>query len=125
MRNPAEFLRAQNLHRQERAGGRSALLRRAEPGTLTKGQTGGCVPRWGAGFKIALKQNFNRTVNTFTHTTCLPLESNTITLDPEAKDAWGLPALRVTYKSHPDDFKTLTFLRDRSLELLDAAGAVR
>ena len=83
------------------------------------------VPRWGAGFKKALKENFNRTLTVFSHTTCLPLESNTITLDPEAKDAWGLPALRVTYKSHPDDFKTLSFFRDRSLELLDAAGAVR
>jgi choline dehydrogenase-like flavoprotein len=83
------------------------------------------VRRWGAGFKKALKENFNRTVTIFGHTTCLPLESNTITLDPEMKDAWGLPALRVTYKSHPDDFKTLSFFRDRSLELLDAAGAGR
>jgi len=33
--------------------------------------------------------------------------------------------LRVTYKSHPDDFKMLSFFRDRSLELLDAAGAIR
>ena len=83
------------------------------------------MPRWGAGFKKALKENFNRTLTVFSHTTCLPLESNTISLDPEAKDAWGLPALRVTYKSHPDDFKTLGFFRDRSLELLDAAGAGR
>ena len=83
------------------------------------------VPRWGAGFKKALKENFNHTVTVFGHTTCLPLESNAITLDPGMKDAWGLPALRVTYKSHPDDFKTLSFFRDRSLELLDAAGAVR
>jgi len=83
------------------------------------------VPLWGAGFKKALKENFNRTVTVFSHTTCLPLDSNTITLDPEVKDAWGLPALRVTYKSHPDDFKTLRFFRDRSLELLDAAGAGR
>jgi len=83
------------------------------------------APRWGAGFKKALQENFNRTVTIFTHTTCLPLESNNITLDPEAKDAWELPALRVTYKSHPDDFKTMSFFRDRSLELLDAAGALR
>jgi choline dehydrogenase-like flavoprotein len=83
------------------------------------------VPRWGAGFKKALKENFNRTVTIMTHTTCLPRESNSITLDPGVKDAWGLPALRVTYKSHPDDFKTMNFFRDRSLELLDAAGALR
>ena len=60
-----------------------------------------------------------------THLTTLPLESNTITLDPEVKDAWGLPALRVTYKNHPDDLKNMEFFRDRALELLDAAGAVK
>jgi len=82
------------------------------------------TPRWGAGFKRALSENFNRSVTIFGHTTCLPLESNTISLDPDVKDAWGLPALRVTYKSHPDDFKTLDFFSARSLELLDAAGAL-
>jgi len=83
------------------------------------------TPRWGAGFKKTLRENFNRTVTVFGHATCLPLESNTISLDPEVKDSWGLPALRITYKSHPDDFKTMSFFRDRSLELLDAAGAIR
>jgi choline dehydrogenase-like flavoprotein len=40
------------------------------------------------------------------HLTTLPIESNTLTLDPDIKDAWGLPAIRVTYKNHPDDLKT-------------------
>jgi choline dehydrogenase-like flavoprotein len=70
-------------------------------------------------------ENFNRTVTIFTHNTCLPLESNSISLDPELEDAWGLPALRVTYKSHPDDFQTMKFFSDRCMELLEAAGAVR
>jgi choline dehydrogenase-like flavoprotein len=83
------------------------------------------VPRWGAGFKEGLQRNFNRTLNVFAHTTALAVESNTITLDPEVKDAWGLPALRVTYKNHPDDLKTMSFFRDRALELLEAAGAIK
>jgi choline dehydrogenase-like flavoprotein len=82
------------------------------------------TPAWGAGFKRALRENFNRTMHVFTHTTCLPLETNSITLDSEVQDAWGLPALRVTYKSHADDFATMNFFRDRSMELLEAAGAV-
>ena len=41
------------------------------------------------------------------------------------KDAWGLPALRLTYKDHADDLKTMQFFVDRGLELLDAAGARR
>jgi len=81
------------------------------------------APRWGAGFKQALKQNFNHTLNVYAHTTALALESNSITLDPNLKDAWGMPALRVTYKSHPDDLANMAFFRDRALELLEAAGA--
>jgi choline dehydrogenase-like flavoprotein len=57
------------------------------------------------------------------HTTSLPLPTNNITLDPDLKDAWGLPSMRVTYKDHPDDVKTATFFQDRAMELLDAAGA--
>jgi choline dehydrogenase-like flavoprotein len=83
------------------------------------------APRWGAGFKSALMENFNRTMTVYGHTTCLPLESNSISLDPEVKDAWGLPALRITYKCHPDDFSTMRFFTERSMELLDAAGATR
>jgi choline dehydrogenase-like flavoprotein len=83
------------------------------------------VPRWGAGFKRAMRENFTRTMMVFAHTTALPIESNSITLDPDMKDAWGLPAMRVTYKNHPDDLKTEAFFRDRALELLDAAGATK
>jgi choline dehydrogenase-like flavoprotein len=51
------------------------------------------------------------------------VETNSISLDPQVNDAWGLPALRVTYKDHLDDIKTMRFFLERSLELLDASGA--
>jgi choline dehydrogenase-like flavoprotein len=81
------------------------------------------TPKWGAGFKRSLRENYNRQLMILTHLTSLALESNTITLDPEVKDAWGLPAMRVTYKNHPDDLKNMAFFSERALELLDAAGA--
>ena len=59
------------------------------------------------------------------HGTSLALESNNITLDPDLKDAWGLPAIRVTYKDHPDDLANARFLQDRSVEIMEAAGAQR
>ncbi len=59
------------------------------------------------------------------HATSLPVETNSFSLDPELKDAWGLPALRMTYKDHPDDLKTVKFLQDRALELLAASPAKR
>jgi len=46
-----------------------------------------------------------------------------VSLDPTVKDAWGIPAIRVTYKDHPDDLATAKFLQDRSYEIMEAAGA--
>ena len=59
------------------------------------------------------------------HGTSLAVESNSVSLDPDLKDDWGLPALRVTYKDHPDDLANARFLQDRSVEILEAAGARR
>ena len=81
------------------------------------------TPRWGKEFKKALHHNFTRTVEIFCHGTSLPVETNSFSLDPDVKDAWGLPALRMTYKDHPDDLKLTAWMKDRALELLDAAGA--
>ena len=40
-----------------------------------------------------------------THGTSLPLEANSVTLDPATQGRLGLPCMRVTYKDHPDDLK--------------------
>jgi choline dehydrogenase-like flavoprotein len=80
-------------------------------------------PRWGKGYKSMLQNNFVRTMEVFGHGTSLAREENSFSLDTELKDAWGLPALRMTYKDHPDDIKLANWLGARSLELLDAAGA--
>jgi choline dehydrogenase-like flavoprotein len=80
-------------------------------------------PRWGVEYKKALKEYFTRSVIALAHATSLPMERNTVTLDDVAKDAWGLPAMRITYKDHPDDLKISKFLLDRGMELLEAAGA--
>jgi choline dehydrogenase-like flavoprotein len=80
-------------------------------------------PRWGNDYKAALQHNFVRTMEIFAHGTSLPVEDNSFSLDPELKDAWGLPALRMTYKDHPDDLKLVTWLSGRSMEVLEAAGA--
>jgi choline dehydrogenase-like flavoprotein len=81
------------------------------------------TPKWGKEFKKALHQNFTRTLEIFCHATSLPVESNSFSLDPDVKDAWGLPALRMTYRDHPNDLKMMNWMVERAMELLDAAGA--
>jgi choline dehydrogenase-like flavoprotein len=83
------------------------------------------APIWGSAYKSMLREYFTRTMSVSTHGTSLPLETNSFSLDPDLKDAWGLPALRVTYKDHPDDLKLTAYLLDRALEIYDAAGARR
>jgi choline dehydrogenase-like flavoprotein len=93
------------------------------PVTFAMGALPPGTPRWGHEFKSALARNFTRTMEIFGHGTSLPLETNSFSLDPDLKDAWGLPALRLTYKDHPDDIKLASWLNARGLELLEAAGA--
>ena len=81
------------------------------------------APKWGSGFKKMLGEYFTRTMTMEAHCSCLPVDTNSISLDPQLKDDWGLPSIRVTYDSHPDDRKTTHFACDRMLELMEAAGA--
>jgi choline dehydrogenase-like flavoprotein len=81
------------------------------------------TPAWGKTFKDTLAHNFTRTIEVYAHATSLPVESNSFSLDPDLKDAWGLPALRMTYKDHPDDIKVSQWMVERTSELLDTAGA--
>jgi choline dehydrogenase-like flavoprotein len=57
------------------------------------------------------------------HATSLPMESNNVTLDPTMKDAWGLPAVRITFDWHPDDIANMKWLVEREREILQATGA--
>ena len=82
------------------------------------------APQWGSDYKKYLAKYFNRTMMVMGHGTSLPVADNSISLDETVKDAWGLPAMRVTYKDHPDDVKTAKFLNQKAMEILEAAGAI-
>src|SRR5579871_1972427 len=81
------------------------------------------APRWGAGYKKALQEEANHRMTITSFVTQLPLETNRVDLDPDVKDAWGLPAMRITLSPHPDDVKAMEFFRQKSIEILQAAGA--
>jgi len=81
------------------------------------------APRWGREWKAMVGRNFNRTMSLLAHATCLAREQNRISLDPNLKDPWGLPAMRVTFDFHPDDVRNMKFLLDRQMEILEATGA--
>ncbi len=81
------------------------------------------APRWGSKYKKIFETYFTRTMTLLSHTTSLAQAKNTITLDPEVKDAWGLPAVRITSDYHPDDVATMKWMLAKQIEILEAAGA--
>lgn len=83
------------------------------------------APRWGAGYKKALREEANHKMTITCFVTQMPLETNRVDLDPDVKDEWGLPAMRITSTSHPDDIKAMEFFRQKSVEILQAAGATK
>jgi choline dehydrogenase-like flavoprotein len=84
--------------------------------------SGAELPRWGTEYKERL-EGFSRSMVAAGHCTSLAQETNSVGIDPKLKDAWGIPAIRVTYKDHPDDLAMAKFLQDRALDIMQAAGA--
>jgi len=80
-------------------------------------------PRWGREFKQMLRHYYTRKMTVLGSTTSVPLERNNITLDPALKDDRGRAAIRMTYMDHDDDLAMASFLQDRAVEILEAAGA--
>ena len=106
-------------------GGRMDARGNMGPVAFALGGLSPDVPKWGSAFKKAVHEEFSRTFTVQGFLTCLPREQNRIDLDPDVKDAWGLPAMRVTYKDHPDDMKNKQFFNERALEIVEAAGALK
>ncbi len=93
------------------------------PTSFARGGLPEDAPKWGIQYKRMLEEYYTRSVYMLAHTTQLPVETNTISLDPTLKDDWGLPAISLTFKKHPNDVKLSAFFLERGVELLDAAGA--
>jgi choline dehydrogenase-like flavoprotein len=81
------------------------------------------TPKWGLAYKKTLRDYYTRTMSLLAHSTSLPMEKNSVSLDPTLKDAWGLPAVRITFENHPDDIASMKWLQEREYEILHAMGA--
>ena len=80
-------------------------------------------PLWGSDFKKRMNPWFTRSIECLGHTTQMPVATNAVTIDPELKDAWGVPAIRVTFKEHEHDMRLYKHFQTMGRDLLTAAGA--
>ena len=81
------------------------------------------VPGWGASHKQRVKEIFSHMVGLASVGDQLPDLRNDVSLDPTVKDLYGLPAPRIINEPRANDLEMLKAIRQRSREILQAAGA--
>ena len=84
------------------------------------------IPRWGAAYRDFLAKYFTRYAAVVAQTENLPYADQTIDLDPNVRDQWGLPAPRLTYDwRRPNELARIEFMLVKLEELAKAMGATR
>ncbi len=84
------------------------------------------IPRWGAAYRDFLSKYFARYAGITAQTENLPYADQTIDLDPNVRDAWGLPAPRLTYDwRRPNERARVEFLQTKLEEIGRAMGATQ
>ncbi len=82
------------------------------------------VPRWGAEYRDFIADAFTRYASMVAQTENLAYADQAIDLDPNVKDAWGLPAPRMTYDwRRPNERARVEFMLQRMEEIGEAMGA--
>jgi choline dehydrogenase-like flavoprotein len=80
---------------------------------------------WGQAAKDADRDYFNHAMVLGLILHDMPVPSNRVDLDPDVRDAWGLPVARITHQPHPNDVRMATWQVAKNMEILEAAGADR
>jgi gluconate 2-dehydrogenase alpha chain len=82
------------------------------------------TPSWGAPYRDFIARYFARHAALNTQTENLPYADQMIDLDPNVRDAWGLPAPRLTYDwRRPNERARVEYLLGKTEELGRAMGA--
>src|SRR5205823_2945990 len=78
---------------------------------------------FGAAFKKKIRDNHPAQINIGAFGEVLARRENQVSLDPQAKDAWGIPVLRFDYQLGDNELKMAKDMADTAEEMLKAAGA--
>lgn len=72
------------------------------------------TPRWGAGWKHAMADNYLKAASIATHGSVMSYRDSYLDLDPTYKDAYGNPLLRMTFDFHKNEHAMSDFLTDKA-----------
>jgi len=93
----------------------------AAAGMATFGQVG---KRWGSEWKQFVAQNAGRWASAYVQTNTLPYDNTRADLDPNVKDPFGDPVLRITSGPKVNEPKAAAYAGSKMLEWFRAAGAI-
>ena len=82
------------------------------------------IPGIGSNFKREVRRWTGTRVRLAAHGEMLPGDGKYVTLDPEAKDKWGIPVLNIRYGHDDNDREMFKYLRQTYEEILKEAQAV-
>jgi choline dehydrogenase-like flavoprotein len=81
------------------------------------------IPGYGKAFKSSVRKYYPALVSFGGFGEVLPRKENRVTLDPDVKDAWGIPVLRFDYKFRDNELKMAKDMADSIEEMLHVAKA--
>jgi gluconate 2-dehydrogenase alpha chain len=76
--------------------------------------------RWGAGWKKALKDWYDRSVPIICHGSSMARRQNHIDLDPTYRDVYGMPLARITFDFSSNDVRMREFLIGKATTIANA-----
>jgi choline dehydrogenase-like flavoprotein len=93
------------------------------PLSMTRSYPWGDNPIWGPDFHRKLRERLSHSAMWGIIAEDLPEEENRVVLDPEMKDADGIPAPKLVYRMSGNSKRLLQFHLQRAKDSLEAAGA--
>jgi len=81
------------------------------------------ITGYGKAFKSNVRKYYPAIISFGGFGEVLPRKENRVTLDPDVKDAWGIPVLRFDYKFRDNELKMAKDMADSIEEMLTVAGA--
>jgi choline dehydrogenase-like flavoprotein len=81
------------------------------------------IPGYGKAFKSNVRKHYPAIISFGGFGEVLPRKENRILIDPNVKDAWGIPVLRFDYRFGDNELKMAKDMADTIEEMLMAAGA--
>jgi len=82
------------------------------------------TPRWGLAHKHAMREWHKRSIVVMGPTQQIPTADARVTLDPEVRDKWGMPVVRISGNVHPHTFEIGDIQAKRAAAWLKEAGAI-